>query len=339
MDELSAPSEEAIELPKGFSIRRIMPALGYTFAAAGLIWIMRDIQFNQLMGMIAHMDWRWVGLAIACDVMSYVCQGLRWRYLLKPQGDLSTMRATRAIYAGLFTNEVLPMRLGEVVRGWLASRWIASSFVAVIPSMVIERLFDGLWLAVGVGLAAMFAPLPTAVIRGAQGLGAGVVIAVAILFYLALRPRRIRAHSSTPAGVFSKLLEQASEALQGVTRTREFYLSLAASLGLLAFQAMAFWFVLLACGLDLSFWVGATVFLIVHLGTAIPNAPANVGAYQFFTVIGLTLFGVDKEAATNFSLVVFALLTAPLLLLGGAAIGSSGVTFLELSREARKLSQ
>jgi len=56
-----------------------------------------------------------------------------------------------------------------------------------------------------------------------------------------------------------------------------------------------------AYGLGLSFWVGAAVFLILHFGTALPNAPSNVGTYQFFTVLGLTLFGIDKTTATGFS--------------------------------------
>ena len=53
------------------------------------------------------------------------------------------------------------------------------------------------------------------------------------------------------------------------------------------------------------------VFLIVHLGIAIPNAPANVGTFQLFSVLGLTLFGIKKSAAAAFSVLAFAILTVP----------------------------
>ena len=56
-------------------------------------------------------------------------------------------RATQAIYVGLFASEIAPMRLGELVRAYLASRWIARPFAAVVPSMLVERLIDGIWLA------------------------------------------------------------------------------------------------------------------------------------------------------------------------------------------------
>ncbi len=64
----------------------------------------------------------------------------------------------------------------------------------------------------------------------------------------------------------------------------------------------------------------AAAFLIVRLGTLLPNTPANVGTYQFFTVVALTQFGVGKAQATGFSLVVFALLTIPLWTIGFLAL-------------------
>jgi uncharacterized protein (TIRG00374 family) len=318
-------------------IRNPQSAIGYLLAAAGLIWVLRDFQPGQLRELIANIDWRWIAPAVVCDVMSYICQGARWRLLLKPLGDLTTLRATQAIYVGLFASEILPMRLGELVRAYLASRWTAAEFVAVIPSIVVERLFDGVWLAAGIGLTAVFAPLPKELIRAADALGVGVIIAAGALCYFVLRPPNAKRFGDGPLRSVSSLLEKLSGGLQGMARTREFYLSLAGSSLLLAFQAMAFWLVMLGCGLKLSFWIGVAVFLIVRLGTAIPGAPANLGSYQFFTVFGLTLFGVDKGAATGFSLVVFALLTLPLLVLGFVAMSASGTSLLKIRREVQSL--
>ena len=40
--------------------------------------------------------------------------------------------------------------------------------------------------------------------------------------------------------------------------------------------------------------------LTVRLGTIIPNAPANVGGFQFFVVLALGLFAVSKTTAAGF---------------------------------------
>ena len=77
---------------------------------------------------------------------------------------------------------------------------------------------------------------------------------------------------------------------------RETYVAFGLSLALLASQILAFWLVMRAYRLEVGLWVAAATLTIVHLGTAIPNAPANVGTYQFFCVVGLMLFGIDKTS-------------------------------------------
>src|SRR5499426_4477517 len=196
------------------AIRNPQTAIGYLLATAGLIWVLRDFHPGQLRELIANLEWRWIAPALLCDLMSYVCQGARWRLLLKPLGDLSTLRATQAIYAGLFTSEILPMRMGELVRAYLASRWTAAKFVAVIPSMVVERLFDGVWLAAGIGLTAVFAPLPKEMIRVADALGVCVILAAGALCYFVLRPPNVKRFGPGRLRFVSSLLEKLSGALQ-----------------------------------------------------------------------------------------------------------------------------
>jgi len=85
-----------------------------------------------------------------------------------------------------------------------------------------------------------------------------------------------------------------------------------------------------AYALPFGFWMGAAVFLIVRLGTAIPNAPANVGTFQFLVVAGLTFFGLDKPAAAAFSIAVFLVLTIPLWLIGSFALSRTGLTLNDI---------
>jgi uncharacterized membrane protein YbhN (UPF0104 family) len=118
--------------------------------------------------------------------------------------------------------------------------------------------------------------------------------------------------------------------LRSIGRTRGAPPAFALTLAQLLLQALSFWLVMRAYGLRLAPAAGAAVFLIVHLGTVVPGAPANVGTYQFFIVLGLTLFGMNKPAAAGFSLVVFTILTVPLWAIGFWALGRSGVTLFEV---------
>lgn len=77
--------------------------------------------------------------------------------------------------------------------------------------------------------------------------------------------------------------------------------------------------------------------MIVHLGTTIPSAPSNIGTYQFFCVIGLMIFGIDKTTATGFSVIVFVVLTVPLWVIGLIAINRTGMKLKDIRAEISRL--
>lgn len=328
--------------------RALRTAAGYLLAAAGLVWVFHDADWKTMAGSLASINWWWVALGMLFDILSYVSQGFRWHLLLKPLGRIGTLRTTQAVYSGLFLNEILPMRFGEIARGYLVSVWMSRRFVAVVPSMVLERLFEGIWLVVGIGVTTLFVPLPRNLVRAGDAMGLVVLALAGIVFFLMFRKKRPgepggeaqpdrAAVAWKPIRWLKSLLGRLEGGFRAIGLSRDVYAAFFVSLLLFAFQAFSFWFIMKACGLRHSFWVGAAVFLIVHFGTALPNAPANVGTYQFFCVLGLTLFGVDKSVAAGFSIVVFVLLTIPLWAVGFFALGQSGMTIASLKDDIRRL--
>ena len=339
--------------------RRLHSAIGWVFAVACLAWIFHDLSPTEVWRSMRGLRWVWVLPAVAADVLSYFCQGVRWSLILRPLGAVRPLRATQAIYAGLFTNELLPMRVGEVVRSYLVSRWTGAAIGRVVPSIAVERLFDGFWLTVAFGLAAMAVELPRQLMRAADIMGVLVLAGAVMLAIVAWRrPAAVvkaneMAGGSGPAGrvvsgpqavaptasrsILGRLrglLSHFIDELRRTARSPGFFPAALVSSGVLIFQALAFWLVMVAYGLPLSVWAGAIALLIVHLGTALPNAPGNVGSYQFFCVVGLAIFGVGKTEAAGFSLVVFVLLTVPLWVIGFVALRTSGLSLGRVRREA-----
>jgi uncharacterized protein (TIRG00374 family) len=299
----------------------------------GLLWVFHDVKLDAFLASAPTMNWWWVAPAVLCEIVSYLCQGVRWMYLLRPVGSLSPLRATQAIYVSLFANELVPMRLGELVRAYLASRWMGLPVGSLIPSMLVERLLDGVWLALGIAGTAMFVPLPQKLLRGVYISGALLAAAVLLFGYLLFRgPRRLAEVAPSPItrhqqtwSITAFIRRTAIEASK-IGSPRILALAAVFSVGLLTFQALAFWLVMVSYGLPLPLGPGLAVFLVVHLGTSIPNTPANVGSFQFFTVLGLTLCGVEKSMAAAFSVAVFLVLTLPLWVLGSVALARSGAS-------------
>jgi uncharacterized protein (TIRG00374 family) len=328
------------------SRRFIRPLAGFLVAAACLAWLLHDVPPREALKVTDNIRWTWVAAAVAFDILSYICQGWRWRLLLKPIGEISLWRATQAVYVGLFTNEMLPMRLGEVSRVYLVSRWMPSTFTSVLPSVVVERFFDAVWLALSIGLMAVFVPLPPDLVGAGDTLGVAVLLATVVFLgvvYLK-RKEKPRHDVAEPQGSslirrIKRLLNNLESGIRRIGPSKSFFLSFAVSALILLGQILAFWLTMRACRLELPLMAGAVVLLVVRLGTAIPNAPANLGTYQFFVVVGLAIFGVDKALATGFSFVVFLILTVPLWLIGSLALSHSGMTLSSIRTGAGKLAE
>jgi uncharacterized protein (TIRG00374 family) len=326
-----------VSLPK----RTLARILGYGLAVVFLVWVFYDIHLERLWEHMKSIRWGWMTLGVVIDTAAYLLEGVRWHLLLRPLRSVSVGHTTQAIYAGAFLNEILPLRVGELARGYFLSRRIGADFFAVVPSMAVERLFEALWGTAAIGLTAIFVPLPANLIHAADILGA-IVIALALLIGAFVIWSRKKDWEGGRRGsrLFAPLLsilKRLGAGFRNIGLSRSVYGAFALTLLIQACFAAAFWIIMRGYGLAFSFWVGVAVFFIVLLGTALPNAPANVGSYQFFCVLGLTLFGVDKTQAAGFSVVIFIILTVPLLILGAIALARTGMSLAAIKNRLRQL--
>lgn len=288
--------------------RVLIVALTWTAAAYALRYALRGLDWPVFHAHLRSLEWRWVALAVAFDIASYVAQGIRWRLLL---GSASVWHTTRAIYAGLFINELVPLRPGEALRAWLAARDSQVSVWNVVPTMFTERVMDGFWLAIALLAVLPVAPLPASIFFLIR-----IVVAVLAMLLLLLW----------------LLGQRYSFRVQSLRNPR----ALMVSGCFLAAQGLAFWATGRASHISLTLLSAFVVMLIVRLGTMLPGAPANLGAHQFSTVLGLSLYAVSQRDAAIFSVVVFAVLTVPLCLLGLVALLSSGLTLQNVRQSLRR---
>jgi uncharacterized protein (TIRG00374 family) len=331
--------------------------LSYTLAIACLLWVFFDYDFNDLLKRVAAMNLLLAATAITLDILSFVGQGYRCQVLLRPFGSISILRATQVLYVGVFINEVLPMKLGELMRAYLIFRWTTVKPDKVAGSIFIERLFDSVWLVSAFVVTMILLPLPRRFIQAGDALSLIVLIGLGLLLGLSWWT------ASPRFGSKSEPIDSThqSQSVPGDDRERHIARRLARSLvgslyefatglrvmiysvsSLFAFglsflfvslQWVAFWLLLLAFGVHLSLPAVVAVFVIVRVGTSLPGTPANIGTYQFFTVLGLTLFGIDKTSAAGFSLVAFVLLSIHIWILGFWGLHGSGLTIFGLRTE------
>jgi uncharacterized protein (TIRG00374 family) len=303
-------------------------------ASFGILWwVLEDVKVSEILLEIRSMNFGWVAAAAVSDILVYVVQGWRWSILLRPIARIPMWRSVRAIYVGLYANEVLPFRSGEIIRCYLQARWGHLPFSVVLSSIAIERVFDGVWLVLYLSLVVQFVDLPRRVRDGGYVLILVVALLAAALCFIIAFQKRAKALAARwnwgdKARVFI-------EDLQAMGSNRSFFKSFLASLPHLLMMTVPIYCSIRAYGLTgFSLWDAAVINVMVRLGTVVPGAPGNLGVYQGLIVLALVFYGIDENVAKRFSLILWGIVTLPLLVAGLVALSVTGFKLRELRETA-----
>jgi len=312
----------------------------YGVAGGCLYWVFHRLDFGQFLRSFAGVNWWWIPAAIVFVLLVYVLAGWEWQILLRPAGRLSVRQTTQAVFAGRLANDVLPVHVGYVIRIYLVSRWAKIEVASVAPSLLVERLFDGFWLALGIGLAAIFFPLPPKISIVAKfwvGIIVFGLVAGALIVFRKPRPAGSLSRHHQWSKWFDKIRHALSRALgqlHAIGRSWIFPVAFGISLLKFAAQCLAFLFLLWAYDFRLPLPTQIAVFLVAYVGLSMPSTPASVGVFQVFCIAALEMVHVPKSTAAGFSLLAFVVLSIPLSIAGFVALGQSGLTLRQIRAEA-----
>jgi uncharacterized membrane protein YbhN (UPF0104 family) len=101
-------------------------------------------------------------------------------------------------------------------------------------------------------------------------------------------------------------------------------------------QILAIWALTKADRFDLGLSAATFLLVVKSVATLIPNAPANVGAYQAAVVFAFRFLYVEQPAAQAFSEIMFVFLTLPIAVGGAIAVLFADVDLFTLHRRARE---
>jgi glycosyltransferase 2 family protein len=314
--------------------RWLILVLGYGISIACMFWVYRGYDWSEQIPRLLATNSSWIAVAVAFGLCTYGIQGLRWNLLLSRVRPSSRSRATQAIFIGLFANEVLPLRPGEVIRCYLMRRWTGVPLAVVLSSVAIERLLDGIILIFGFFLVGQYVELPGVLVQGSRVLMV-VIALLAGLMTLAIL-NRTRADQMISRSRWKDILANIITGVDAMSRSSTFLGVIALSFAFMAMQIVPIWALMQGFGLTLSAWDALVVFVVLRLGTVLPLSPGNAGPFQFATVLGLSILGVDRDVATSYATLLFFVITVPLWIVGFIALMATKMRLDEIHKDARE---
>lgn len=307
--------------------------IGLALSAICLFLVFRKVDGALLMQALASLDYRFLLAAISVFMTTFLVRTVRWRALLAPTKPLAYRRLFGVVMIGYMANNVLPARLGEFVRAYVLSRKEGVRKSTTLATIFIERIFDGLSLlfilgallvAHETGWISSQHDFPDSIKLAGLLAGAGFVGAFGFVAALEFSPTFAGLltkliHRFAPARLAPKLESILGAFVEGVGCLRSWKTLLfvfGTSLAVWTIEGTTYALVGQAFNLELPLRAFFITMVIVNLGTLIPSAPGFVGTFQLFCWISLGMFGVPKEMAVSYGLVLNMAEYLPVTLLG-----------------------
>jgi uncharacterized membrane protein YbhN (UPF0104 family) len=292
---------------------------------------------NHIWGEVQRMKWGWVAAAVGLDMCVYLLHGLRWKTMLAPVARVPYLQTVEAIYVGLFANETIPLRAGELIRCFLLSKTTDLPLSVTFASAVIERIFDGIWLMTFFLCTLHMGRLPGVLVKGGYVLGVLIVISSCLLGYVMYAKKQsmdLFFGMSWP-----RWLNTLIEDLHLIGHSRYLYYAFFISGIYLTAQTLPIYAIVQANKLDVPWTASFTMMVLLRLSSVVPQAPGNLGSFQWVTFRTLVMFGLAAGHAKRFSLILWAVVTIPLIIIGFIALTLEGINMTHLHKEARAAAQ
>ena len=312
---------------------RVLIALGGLVVSGIFLWLaIRDADPDEVRDALSDADLGLVLLASTVFMAGYLLQATRWRKIAAaPQVPLR--RFYEMVLGGLACNNVLPIRIGEVVRaGWL-SREAPMSGGRALGSVALDRACDVIALAVFLMIGIQAVPTPTWLRNMIIGAAVLVVFIVAALVFARLYTRS-RGRDRRERGRVRRIVRDTIDFLGEPVGRRRAAVWLAISMAAWSVGAIGVFFVARSVGVDLEPLQAVFLASALALSVAIPSSPGYIGTYQLIAVEALGLLDVDESQALAFSILMHASWFVPTTLVGGAIIGWRALRMAERRKGA-----
>ena len=301
--------------------------LGTAISVVALFLVVRSVDLAAAWDALRTADLRWMAVLVAFVLADVCLRAVRWKVLLRPVAVVSFRDSLSSLLVGYLANNILPARLGEVVRAHDLGERTGISRSTILGTVVVERVVDTV-VVVSIAAVAILVMSIRGIVASAVMVGAAVTALLVMAIALGIVAHRLPGAERVTAVIAQKprihmalVRLRTGLAIAGNLRTMvvAVLLSIASwSCTVLAFAAAA-----QAVGIQPTIGQAALLAAGTNLATAIPAAPGYVGTFELATVTIAASVGIARSSALAFAV----LLHVTMLLItsvGGAIVFAAG---------------
>ena len=335
--------------------------LGGGVSVGLLLLLLYQVDLGELRDALRDANYVLLAPSIAIYFVAVWFRAARWRYLLAPMGAIPVRRLYPVVIIGYMANNLLPVRLGEVVRSYFLARQENLKTSSALATIAVERIYDGITLLAFAALAAPWLLLlgefdGAADVSRATGLvflaGAILAFSVFLAFFTLLGSSASFANRmeswlnivpARPRPKVKELFRTFVAGLAVLNSPRKHLALFIYSLPVWLLEGSMYFMLAYSFGIDEHFdsvWVLILVVLLVtatsNLATSIPSAIGGIGPFEIVAQQTLMALGLGASLAGAYSgFVHLVALWLPVNLAGLALLWKNNLSLREITAARR----
>lgn len=319
--------------------------IGLGISAICLYFAFQGIQLDKLFEALVGIDWGWMLVSTCAFFVSYAGRVFRWQLLFHPQKPRWS-KMFHALNIGYFLSNLLPARLGDLIRAYLIGEIEAVSKARALSTVVVERLSDGLTVVLLLAVTAFFVPnIPEEARQGAWAtalVGIGGVLFLLGLSFQKERGMKMLHRLAAPLPFVSsprlwRALESLIDGFAILRSPREIGGVAAWAIFVWLTGGLMYWTVMSAMNVQAGIAAAFLVMLVTSLVVVVPSSPGYIGVFHYVAQLTLAnVFGMDKSVALSYAIVVHAFTYIWLILFGLYSMWHEGLTYQKLQTIQRE---
>jgi len=303
------------------------------------VWsVVRDMDAAEVLRDLLALPASGVLLFLITQAVTHLFRAWRWKYLLRPIGVYVPFGRLMAISSvGFMAILALPFRLGELVRPYLVKRTARARMSAVLGTVAVERIIDGLLISIVffVSYAASsgdsYAALEIAAWVSLLGfLGLTLFLGFALhwpeaTIRFALRASLLTALAPRFAGRVGEKVRQIISGFRVLGDPRNLIPFILQSLLYWGTNGFGMWILAQRMGLPASLGAAFAAMSFTGVVLSLPNPPGNIGSFHAGVKLALLAYLPAEIFASK--IVAYAVVLHGLAMLWYVGLGLAALPF------------
>ena len=313
--------------------------IGTLISIAFLLLALKDVPLDEVGQALARVNYLWVALGVITMLAQSWLRALRWIQLYFPmQKGLRIFQMLGIVLISQMLNIVVPWRVGEIARIYLASEVEKRSPAQTLATLAVEKFLDVLMMLTLVLTIPLFMTLPSWLEQPREGIVVSAIgLFLVTLILMLSEDWLVNLLTRIPLPWGRRIVsENARIALGALAVFRRWDLHVALqllSVGIWLLGVVVNYLVLLAMDLRLPPISAFLLLAVLQVGGLVPSSPGKVGVFQILCIWTLALFAVDKSVGLTYGILLYLIAYGTPIILGILSLWWGGVNLRAIAAE------